>query len=328
MKLTEHNEKALRKFADMMIKRMEQMKSKNWEKGWIGRTFNGRPCNLEGRNYNGLNEFFLMMMTDMAGWQTPIFCTCLQANRLGAHINKGAISTPVMYWDFTAKDKDGHKISSSQYDQLTANEKANYKKVPFLKSFAVFNIDQTNINEVCPDKVKALANTFERPTFTDTIGMYDCPELDNMLDAQTWLCPIYVQEGDKACYLPACDFITVPTKAQFAKHKTKKARFADGQEFYSTLLHEMVHSTGSEKWLKRKIANAFGSDEYAREELVAELGAARVSQVLGFDKRILSNSAAYLNCWIKKLSDDPTFILSVMADMDKATRLILPHLAA
>lgn len=108
----------------------------------------------------------------------------------------------------------------------------------------------------------------------------------------------------------------------------KDVRLFRGMEFYATLLHEMVHSTGTPERLNRNTGKRFGDNLYAKEELVAELGAARVGQELGFDKRILDNNAAYLDGWISSLKQEPKFILSLMGDVDKASRMILEKLAA
>ena len=94
-------------------------------------------------------------------------------------------------------------------------------------------------------------------------------------------------------------------------------------EFYSTVLHEMAHSTGAENRLNRNLKNKFNEPQYAKEELVAELTAANISNVLGFDKRILDNNAAYLDGWISVLKENPKFIVSVMADVNKASDMIL-----
>jgi antirestriction protein ArdC len=90
----------------------------------------------------------------------------------------------------------------------------------------------------------------------------------------------------------------------------------------------MIHSTGIEKRLNRNTGKRFGDKLYAREELVAELGAARIGQVLGFDKHILDNNAAYLDGWICSLKEEPKFVLSLMGDVDKASRMILDKIAS
>lgn len=125
-------------------------------------------------------------------------------------------------------------------------------------------------------------------------------------------CPIKPEHQDKAFYSVSKDHIVVPTKEQFV----------DGESFYGTLLHEMTHSTGSEMRLGRLKAAVFGDSEYAREELVAELGSALVCQQNGISKHVKGDSAAYLKAWLESLEESPDFIRTVMSDVKKATAVI------
>ena len=329
MKLTEHNEKVLEKFATMIINRMEQMKSGDWKQGWIGRTYGGSPVNIEGRNYSGSNTFWLMLDCSMQSYEYPIYCTLKQVNRLGGHINKGAKSMPVIFWDYSIKDRNGKKISYEDYKQLSKEAQDSCTVTPFLKSYNVFNIAQTNLSEQKPEKVKSLQSMFSIPQTSDAKGMYENAQIDKMLADQSWICPIdYTHPSDHAYFSPSSDKIVVPQKSQFKVSRKKADIYKDGQEYYSTLLHEMIHSTGTPDRLNRTIGKKFGDKLYAKEELVAELGAARIGQELGFDKRILNNNAAYLDGWISSLKQEPKFILSLMSDVDKASRMILSKIAA
>ena len=97
-------------------------------------------------------------------------------------------------------------------------------------------------------------------------------------------------------------------------------------EFYSTALHEMAHSTGSPERLNREGGKKFGDKKYAKEELVAELTAATVSQQLGFDKHVTDNSAMYLSNWVKALKEEPKFIYTVLSEVGKAQGLIMEEI--
>lgn len=329
MKISEHNEKVLGKFASMIIKRMEQMKSKQWNKGWIGRTYGCGPMNVEGRKYVGSNVFLLMMDCAMNDFKFPIYCTLKQANKLGAHVKKGSCSIPIIFWDYYITDSHGHLIKNEDYLILSSSDQHKCHKIPFLKSYNVFNVEQTTLDEVCPNKLTLLKSQFKVESFSDNNGMYDNFQLDTMLDNQSWLCPIqYKTPADGAYYSSSLDKVVVPMKSQFRVGNTPTEIYLDGQEFYSTLLHEMIHSTGIESRLNRNTGKRFGDKLYAREELIAELGAARVGQELGFDKRIIKNNAAYLDGWISSLKEEPKYILSLMSDVDKASRMILQQLAA
>ncbi|EJW90602.1 DNA primase, partial [gut metagenome] len=96
-------------------------------------------------------------------------------------------------------------------------------------------------------------------------------------------------------------------------------------EFYSTMLHEISHSTMTPERLNREMGGRFGDPKYAKEELVAELTAAMISHSMGFDSKVTDNSAAYLDSWISVLKQEPKFIVSVMADVNKSSEMILDH---
>lgn len=329
MKFTEHNERVLEKFATMIIERMEQMKDGKWQQGWVGKAIGGSPVNIEGRNYGGANIMMLLMDCSLNDYKYPIYCTLKQANKLGGHIKKGSQSMPVIFWDYMITTEHGKKIKYEEYRLLSQAERDRCTVVPFLKSYNVFNVEQTDLDEKCPDKIKQLQGLFKLNEDRDSSGMYESPELDELLDKQNWICPIrYDKPADSAFYSTSQDIIVVPMKSQFKLGKTKKQKFINGQEYYATLLHEMVHSTGTEERLNRNTGKRYGDKLYAREELVAELGAARVGQILGFDKHILDNNAAYLDGWIANLKKEPTFVLTLMTDVDKASRMILDKMVA
>lgn len=110
---------------------------------------------------------------------------------------------------------------------------------------------------------------FTSPADTmDDKGMYCNDAIDKMLDTQSWVCPIrHNKPSDRAFYSPASDYIVVPMKKQFKRHRKQSEVYADGQEFYSTLIHEMVHSTGIESRLNRSMNGRFGSESTPRKSL-------------------------------------------------------------
>lgn len=329
MKLTEQNERILKQFSEMMINRMEQVKAGDREKGWLGAPKGGAPMNINGKAYKGSNVMMLLLAGAMNDYEYPVYCTMLQANKMHAHIKKGEKSTPVIYWEHIYKDAANRTIDEDTYRNMSDAERAGCSRIPVLKSYRVFNIAQTNLDETQPDKMAKLKAMFTTAADSmDDKGMYCNDAIDSMLATQSWLCPIkHDKPSDRAFYSQGSDCIVVPMKKQFKRHRKQAEVFADGQEFYSTLIHEMVHSTGIESRLNRSMQGRFGSEKYAKEELVAELGAARVSYELGFDSRILSNSAAYLDSWIAALKQEPSYILTVMNDVEKASKLILDKVA-
>ena len=183
---------AIDRFAEMMIARMEQMKASDWKKGWIGGAsgFAGLPQNVGGRNYSGSNSFFLQLQTAAQGYQLPVYLTFKQAHNLKAHVLKGEKAFPVVYWDVLVKDKNGHKVSSDEYKAMSKEEKKGMDVIPFFKAFPVYNIDQTNLAEVQPERVQKLLEKFKVPELRDKEGMYVHAALDRMIETQGWLSPI------------------------------------------------------------------------------------------------------------------------------------------
>jgi antirestriction protein ArdC len=318
---------ALDRFTEMMIERMEQMKSSDWQKGWIGGAgYAGLPQNVGGRNYSGSNSFFLQLQTAAKGYELPVYLTFNQAHNLKAHVLRGEKAFPVVYWDMLVKDKDGKRISSDEYRAMGKEERKGLEAIPFVKSFPVYNVAQTNLSEVQPERMKKLMEKFKLPELRDTEGMYAHPALDRMIQTQGWLCPINAdKQEDGAYYSPSRDIVVLPMKAQFNIGNTPEDTYRGGMEFYSTMLHEMTHSTMTPERLNREMGGRFGDPKYAKEELVAELTAAMISHSMGFDSKITDNSAAYLDSWIGVLKKEPKFIVSIMADVNKASDLILDH---
>lgn len=320
---------ALQRFAEMLIKRMEEMQ-KDWHKGWIGGgSMFGLPQNISGRTYEGSNAFLLFLHTASNGYKAPVYMTYGQLHKEGAHVLKGEKAVPVFKWGFSIKDKDGKKVTEEEFHNMTDDEKKECNRRPFLKIYPEFNIDQTNMSEVNKEKYDAVVSLFRKtdvPTITD--GMYVNKAIDRMMEKQEWVCKIqYDKEEKGAYYNPAKDIVVLPTKAQFRIHPDDPEEcFKDGQEYYGTALHEMAHSTGHPSRLDRLKPAAFGSPEYAKEELVAELTSAMVGNTLGFDRRISDNNVAYLQNWTSALRKEPKFIVSVMADVNKASRIIIENI--
>ena len=136
--------------------------------------------------------------------------------------------------------------------------------------------------------------------------------VDAMIKDNLWICPIKPTHQNEAYYSITKNEIVVPEKEQFR----------DGESFYGTLFHEMVHSTGAEGVLDRLQPTSFGSKEYAREELVAELGSALVAQRYGMTKHIKEDSCAYLKGWLDELKESPQFIKTTLLDVKRASSIV------
>lgn len=320
-------DKALQKFADMMIQRMEEIQ-KDWKKGWTdGFAGGGLPQNLSGRPYVGSNAFLLYLHTSMRHFTAPVYMTIKQIREAGAKIKKGEGSVPVFKWGFSIKDENGKKVSETDYRAMSQEEQSKCNVRPYLKVYNEWNIDQTNLAEVNREKYDAILNKFKPEVLQDESGMYKNAALDRMFERQEWVCPIdYKQIVPGAYYSPSFDKVVIPRKSQFKISTTPEEIYKDGMEYYGTAVHEMAHSTGHKDRLNRLDNSRFGSPKYAKEELVAELTAALVGTSLGFDNRIRDNNAAYLKSWMTTLRQEPKFIVSVMSDVNKASKMVLENI--
>ena len=309
------SDKALQRFAELMIEKIKQVED-NWQKPWFGIKGGGLPQNIEGRTYNGVNSFMLFLLSEKEQYSLPVYMTFMQAKDSGLNILKGEKSFPVIYWNFSVRDKNGKKIPFDVYKNLDKNEQQEYKVTPFLKTYNVFNVQQTNLQETKPEKWEALKEQFKIPAIKDEQGMPHVSLIDAMVREQQWICPIYSKEGNSAYHARGEDnHIVVPLKGQFK----------DGENFYSTLLHEMAHSTGEPEHLNREKGVIFGDKQYAKEELVAELTSATVGQSLGISTYIREENAMYLKNWLGALKEDPKFIYNILADVGKASNMIQEH---
>lgn len=121
------------------------------------------PQNVGGRNYSGSNSFFLQLQTAAKGYQLPVYLTFKQAHNLKAHVLKGEKAFPVVYWDMMVKDKNGKRVSSEEYRAMSKEEKKEMETIPFAKAFPVYNVAQTNLAEVQPERMQKLLGKFKVP---------------------------------------------------------------------------------------------------------------------------------------------------------------------
>lgn len=321
------SDEILKKFADMMVKIIETAKANNWKKGWMGvnGSVQGLPQNINGRTYSGGNSFFLMFNTAEQGYKTPVYMTFLQAKDQNLQVKPGEKSVPVFKWGLSIKDEDGNKISEEVYNTMSKEERSKLVVRPFPRVFSVFNIDQTNLEEVNKKKYDAIVARFKVPEqeVKDTDGMYVNEALDRMFETKAWYAKIqYDKPSEQAFYRPSTDTIVLPMKSQFKLGQTPEEVYRDGMEYYSTALHEMAHSTGHEDRLDRSFGQ-HGTDNYAHEELIAEMTSALVGSTMGFDRKILENNANYLSGWLNRLKGKPETISTIMTDVGKASDMII-----
>lgn len=248
-----------------------------WQKPW---TSVGGPRNLQSkRPYRGLNAFLLALMP----FKSPYWTTFRAAKAAGGSVKKGEKGTIVVFWKIMEVDD--------------AQAKNGKKKIPLLRYYTVFNVEQCEGLEVPEDKL---------PTFEPLNEAQDI--IDQMPNK-----PDINYGGDRAYYAPITDDVTLPFPEMFESQEA----------FYQTAFHELAHSTGHESRLHRvKDWTTFGSEPYAQEELVAEMGAAMVLGQIGMEPRV-DESAAYINGWLAKLKNDKKFVLKAASQAQKAADYIL-----
>lgn len=322
-------DKALDLFADMMIERIQSLSGKDgWKKPWFTEGTLQWPKNLNGREYNGMNAFMLLLHCEKEGYKIPRFCTfdrIQQFNKTGkkeenqkprVSVLKGEHSFPVMLTTFTVVNKETKEhIKWEDYKQLSQEEREKYNVYPKLQTYHVFNVSQTNLKEVRPEFWEKLEQEYSMPK-VEKDEQFAFEPVDRMIADNRWICPIKPMFGDSAYFSISKNEIVMPEKRQFK----------DGESFYSNLFHEMGHSTGAEGQLDRIKPATFGSAEYAREELVAELTAALTAQRYGMTKHLKGDSAAYLKSWLDSLKESPQFIKTTLLDVKKATSMLTQHI--
>ena len=316
-------QKALDLFSEMMISKIESLRSKDgWKKPWFTEGALQWPKNLNGREYNGMNAMMLLLHCEKEGYKIPRFCTfdrIQQFNKPGSRdkdakprvsVLKGEHSFPVMLTTFTVVDKETkERIKWEDYKLLSQEQREKYNVYPKLQTYHVFNVAQTNLKEVRPELWEKLEQEYSMPK-VDRSEAFE--PVDRMITDNRWICPIKPMYGDSAYFSISKNEIVVPEKGQFK----------DGESFYSNLFHEMGHSTGAENQLDRLKPTTFGSAEYAREELVAELTAALTAQRYGMSKHLKDDTAAYLKAWLDSLKESPQYIKTVLLDVKKASSML------
>jgi len=257
---------------------------------------------VTGRNYNGFNQIYLSFIASRF-YSLNRWITFKQGYNLHASVKKGEHSRLVTFWKFKYYDKTTGKDVTKLVDALINTGKsipANVKEVPFLKFYHVFNVEQfDNLPEqfLVPETASS---------FTETEKDDKAEEFVNITGAV-----VEYKAGNECYYIPTLDKIVLCKPEQF-----------NGKEaYYSVLFHELGHWSGHEKRMNRDIKNAFGSQDYAFEELVAEFFSAFVSAQNGFTSKI-TNNAAYIESWLTALDGDKKFAFLAASKAQKAANFV------
>lgn len=261
-----------------------------WLKPWNAEPAAGRmrrPRRANGVLYRGINILLLWGSALEQGFTSPFWLTFKQADALGAHVRKGEKGSLVVYAD-TIHKTEADKDSGEEVE----------KDIPFMKAYTVFNADQ--IEDLPAHYPPALP---EPPAVL-------VADRDAALDRFFRNTGATIREtGDKASYSVALDVVKMPPFPAFR----------DAESFYATLAHEMTHWTRHPSRLDRDFGRKkWGDEGYAKEELVAELGAAFLCADLDITPEIREDHAAYITSWLKALKDDKRFIFSTAAHAQRA----------
>lgn len=260
------------------------------------------PHNVTTRkNYNGLNSLLLCYVFAKNKYTANAWLTFKQLQEHGGKVIKGSKSTIIVFNDYLYYDEKGKKINSEAFINLSAEQKKKVNKVFYLKHYNVFNVAQ----------VEGLPAAFYDTPETKTLTEFEKDEHAEILLNQSGA-KINYMIGNRAFYAPATDEITLPVRGQF------KGKLS----FYSVAFHELGHWTGHETRLNREVKNKFGSDKYAKEELVAELTSAFICASLGFSETITDN-ATYIQNWLTALQNDKRFIVSASSLASRAAEYIV-----
>jgi antirestriction protein ArdC len=247
------------------------------------------PANLVSKTeYRGINIFLLASQ----GYGSRYWVTYRQAQALGGTVRKSQHGSKVVFW----------KVGEYRREKQQTAETENHKSI-LLRYYTVFNLEQCE-GIKSPDPVGVI-NPLEQ-----------CERIVKSMPNP----PGFTQDA-RACYWPSTDTVGMPARSAFHS----------AEEYYSALFHEMTHSTGHPSRVEREgIMNhdPFGSEDYSKEELIAEMGAAMLCGVAGIESRTLGNSAAYLQTWINELRSDSRLIVSAASQAQKASDYILGRSAA
>lgn len=225
-----------------------------------------------------------LFLLSLSPYSSSFWGTYKQVAAKGGNVKKGEKSTLIIFW----------KMLISK-DKKTGDKKT----VPMLRYYNVFNADQCEGLDL--DEGASEGLDFNPIEAAEDLA-FDFADRENVA---------LKFQGNAACYVPSLDEVRMPSKETFVSEGA----------YYSTLFHEFAHSTGHSSRLNRLDNSSFGSDPYAKEELIAELSAAFVCADLGIDNTF-DNSAAYLQSWIKKLKGDSTLLISASSKAAKAFQLI------
>lgn len=228
------------------------------------------------------------MLLASYNYERNFFLTFKQVSELGGKVKKGEKAHPVVFWNWVEQINE---------------EFGETEKIPFLKYYLVFNVAQCE--GIPEDKIPTVENRTHSP-------IDQCEEVITAMPDRPQI--QFLQQ--RAFYQPFQDFINMP----------KKETFENAEEYYGTLFHELVHSTGHHSRLSRKSLiemSEFGSNAYSFEELIAETGACYLTSHTGISNEVFENSVAYIQGWLQVFKNNSKFVVQASTQAQKAVDFIL-----
>ncbi|MEM9931452.1 MAG: zincin-like metallopeptidase domain-containing protein [Bacteroidota bacterium] len=281
---------------DIILEKLEQGVIP-WKQRWSAQ---GPAANyLTRKPYRGINALLLNTL----GLTQPYFLTFRQAKQLGGYVRKGAQSLPVVFWQWYYRHRETGKKLTEQ--EVKALPDTLVERHPFLRYYRVFHISDT-------ERI-----TFELPTVN-----LSNPDEDKLMcgfqPLHSMPHPVAVKtRSNMPFYHPQHDYINMPAMNTFSSEEA----------FFQVLYHEMTHATGHAKRLNRSSVTApqpFGSWTYSKEELVAEMGASFLSNLMGLQNEAeLGDAASYIQGWLKVLRNDKRFVVEAAQQAQRAVDYIL-----
>lgn len=296
-----------KQLVDVILKNLEQHK-RLWKQGWMNTRV---PISISGHKYKGVNHLYLYLIAQGRNYEDNRWVTYKQMEKRGWHFKtdeegkslgkKSGVS--VEYFEF--RDKATKKpFDRAILNGMSSEEKSEYIQenvYPLRKYYVVFNGD---LIDGIPKLEKHELNQNEQVERAEKILRY-WNENESKI----------IYGGSQAYYIPSSDEIHLPERNEFYSM----------QEFYSTALHEIGHSTGHEKRLNRDLSGAFGSESYAQEELRAELASMFIEQDLeiSVEENHIQNNFAYIKSWHDAIKENPNALFTAIADAEKIAKFVM-----
>lgn len=299
---------------DRILKLLDDGQLPPWERGWVTTPHGDTMNAIRQTPYRGINRWITMIAQMLGGYDDHRYLTFLQAKELGGTVRKGEKATPIVYYERKPVKDDQEQANKGDTETIDLQEdeggdeaKVRYRSI--LKYYSVFNVEQTDGCNLQPLATPELADHSPiEAAEAIRAGMPNPPEIVTTL-----------HRNDPPHYVPSTDRILLPDMG----------RYDSPERWYSTLFHEMTHSTGHtsrlDRFRKEKESATPGSiHDYAREELVAGMGAAMLAAIAGIEHSTIENAAAYIRHWQDQIAGDRALVLRAAALAQASTDYINP----